>query len=184
MLVVFHNFTFPANTPLYPSYNYIQEYHAAFAKHNHLYDHIRLNHSVESAEWRGNSTSGHWNVTVQYPQHKVQQHWYPFHKAKHERASASQTFRIDHLVVAVGHYHYPNVPSWPGQKEWLGASPDHEMLHSIYYRRPEAYSGRTVLIVGGGASGRDIASQIGPLSRKVSTGLQVHLQPSSAHSVC
>jgi cation diffusion facilitator CzcD-associated flavoprotein CzcO len=41
-------------------------------------------------------------------------------------------------------------------------------LHSVWYRKPDRYANRTVIVVGSGASGRDAASQITGYARKVS----------------
>ena len=80
---------------------------------------------------------------------------------------------FDHLIVANGHNHYPNIPKWNGTDEWLAntpaGTPQREIIHSIYYRHPERYTNRTVVIVGAGASGRDAALQVGKIARVVST---------------
>lgn len=79
---------------------------------------------------------------------------------------------FDHLVVANGHNHYPYIPTWPGQDAWLNAEttdgPQREILHSIFWRNGTKYEGRTVLVIGGGASGRDAALHTAPFARKVS----------------
>ncbi|KAF8269762.1 hypothetical protein EI94DRAFT_1699223 [Lactarius quietus] len=67
--------------------------------------------------------------------------------------------RFDHLIVANGHFHYPYEPRSKGNRcGKLGAG--REIHHSVYYREPEVYRGHNVLIVGGSASGRDIAQQV------------------------
>lgn len=80
---------------------------------------------------------------------------------------------FDHLVVANGHNQYPSIPTWPGQDEWLKNSPSsgpkREILHTVFWRDPSRYAGRTVVVVGGGASGRDAALHTGPVARKVRT---------------
>jgi cation diffusion facilitator CzcD-associated flavoprotein CzcO len=58
--------------------------------------------------------------------------------------------RYKGVVCAVGHNWDPIVPDYPGRF-------DGEEYHSFYYRSPVEFSGKRVLIVGGGNSGCDIA---------------------------
>jgi cation diffusion facilitator CzcD-associated flavoprotein CzcO len=79
--------------------------------------------------------------------------------------------RFDHVIVASGHNHYPHAPTWEGVEGWLDntpqGTPKREIIHSIYYREPERYRGRTVVVLVAGGSGKDAAQQIAPLARKV-----------------
>lgn len=151
--MTYPKFPFPPNTPLYPTHEHIERYHQDYADHFNMTPYIKFNHTVVSTNWVGNSTVGHWNVTIR------------------DHKEHSQQRAIDHLVVASGHNHYPHAPQWPGQEEWLNNSPiaghEREILHSIWYRSPERYSNRSTIVVGSGASGRDAASQISEYARKV-----------------
>lgn len=57
-----------------------------------------------------------------------------------------------HLVVATGLNDVPNRPSWPGRESFPGA-----VLHSSEYVNGERFRGRSVLVVGFGNSGGEIA---------------------------
>jgi putative flavoprotein involved in K+ transport len=59
------------------------------------------------------------------------------------------------LVVATGIVSNPSVPDLPGQDRFRG-----RIFHSVEYRRPEAYMGRRVLIVGAGNSAAEIAAEL------------------------
>ena len=59
------------------------------------------------------------------------------------------------VVVATGKYRTPVIPSWPG-KEGFGG----DLVHSSEYRNARPFRGRSVLVVGPGASGLEIATQI------------------------
>lgn len=151
--MTYPGFTFPPGTPLFPLWDYLQQYHRDFAEHFNITSHIHLNRRIIAAGWHGNQSLGRWEVEV----------------ARTDRPSDVTEHRFfDHLIVANGHNHYPRVPHWDGENEWLAntpqGSPKREMLHSIFYRDPEYYVNRTVVIVGGGASGRDAALQVGPLT--------------------
>jgi cation diffusion facilitator CzcD-associated flavoprotein CzcO len=153
--VTWPDFPYPAGTPLFPSHEHIHAYQRRYASHFHLAPHIYLNHTVLSTSWVGTSSHGHWNVTT-----KIRTDGSVFDK------------RFDHLIVAIGHNQYPYSPTWDGVEGWLDNTPPgcpkREILHSIYYRTPEPYRGRTVLVIGNGGSGADVAAQIAPLSKKVS----------------
>lgn len=152
--MTYPGFTFPPNTPLFPTHEYVWQYHVDFAKNYNLTSYIHLNHTVLAAGWSGTRTHGKWVVDIALSELQDGQ-------------KLRKTF--DHLVVANGHNHYPRVPHWPGENDWLAGTgkgaPERELLHSIFYREPERYINRTVVIVGGGASGRDAALQVGPLTK-------------------
>jgi indole-3-pyruvate monooxygenase len=61
-------------------------------------------------------------------------------------------FRSSHVVVATGFNAVPVSPRWPGMETFSG-----EILHSAAYRRPDAWTGQRVLVVGSGNSGAEIA---------------------------
>ncbi|KAH9487022.1 Flavin-containing monooxygenase FMO GS-OX3 [Psilocybe cubensis] len=143
--MAYPGFPFPPGTPLYPSHEYIEAYHRRYAQHYKLLDYISFNHKIQQATWSGSPENGYWNLTVTNAAGHI------FHK------------KFDHLVVASGNHHIPRIPVWKGQDKWLSNAPQNQtrkILHSVYYRKPEAFTGLNVLIVGNGASGRDAASQI------------------------
>ena len=70
----------------------------------------------------------------------------------------------DAVLVASGHYTVPTIPDIKGIAHW------HEInqgviSHSKYYRRPDSYTNKKVIVVGNSASGVDIASQIASVSK-------------------
>ena len=56
------------------------------------------------------------------------------------------------VILATGYNRVPLLPRWPGRKEYRG-----EILHSARYRNAEPFRGRSVLVVGSGNSGAEIA---------------------------
>ncbi|KAH6689624.1 thiol-specific monooxygenase [Plectosphaerella plurivora] len=65
----------------------------------------------------------------------------------------------DAVVVANGHYSTPFIPEVPGMEAFHAAHPG-VVTHSKNYRRPEAFAGQRVVVVGNGPSGLDLARQI------------------------
>ncbi|KZT04455.1 FAD/NAD-P-binding domain-containing protein [Laetiporus sulphureus 93-53] len=151
---------FPPGTSLFPSWEAVQQYHVDFAESFDLMPYIRLNHTVVSAQWHGHGEFGDWHVEVHSPSPDAD---------PSEEVVLKRTF--DHLVVAAGHDHYPHVPTWTGTSDWLAnsnsGSSRRRIVHSIYYRHPEEYANQSVVLVGAGASARDIALQVGSLAKMV-----------------
>jgi hypothetical protein len=56
------------------------------------------------------------------------------------------------VVVATGHNHTPHLPSWPGADGFTG-----ELLHASRYRNATPFAGRSVLVVGCGNTGAEMA---------------------------
>jgi cation diffusion facilitator CzcD-associated flavoprotein CzcO len=59
------------------------------------------------------------------------------------------------VMVATGLDQAPIVPDWPGRESFRG-----ELLHSSEYRNPRPFAGKSVLVVGPGSSGMEIAHEL------------------------
>lgn len=66
--------------------------------------------------------------------------------------SGGETYRTQHLVIATGVNRVPNIPAWPGQETFTG-----EIVHSRFYKNAEPYAGKSVLVVGFGNTGAEVA---------------------------
>ncbi|KAK7559274.1 hypothetical protein IWX92DRAFT_385179 [Phyllosticta citricarpa] len=66
---------------------------------------------------------------------------------------------FDAVVVANGHFFVPFIPDSPGIKEWHEKYPG-SITHSKFYRNPEAFKDKKVIVVGNSASGIDIGTQV------------------------
>ncbi|KAM6501917.1 hypothetical protein JOM56_001894 [Amanita muscaria] len=146
--MTYPNFPFPAGTYLYPSHEHIEAYHVRYAHRYNLLPHIRFNHRVLITSWIGAPDNGFWNITF----------------SNHKNETHHQAFR--HLVVASGINRIPRILTWLGQAEWLTNSTGlrREIVHSAWFRRPETYSNKSVLIVGYGPSGQDETALVAPLA--------------------
>ncbi|MBD0329060.1 MAG: NAD(P)/FAD-dependent oxidoreductase [Thermoleophilia bacterium] len=65
------------------------------------------------------------------------------------------TWQAEAVVVATGHYDVPVVPDWDGRAEFAG-----RLLHSSAYTSGSDFAGRSVLVVGLGNSGAEIAADL------------------------
>lgn len=66
--------------------------------------------------------------------------------------TANQTFVSNNVVVATGHTRVPVVPTWPGLYRFGGP-----VTHSSEYRNGYPYAHQSVLVIGFGNSGAEIA---------------------------
>ncbi|KAI8969403.1 hypothetical protein BD414DRAFT_471171 [Trametes punicea] len=139
-LMSYTSFPFPPETPLFPSASTVLAYLHDYAKTFELYAHIRFNIPVLSVHW--NTDSQKWDVTV----------------------SDNEVLQFDLIIVANGHYRIPRIPSTKGLDAWRARG---KVTHSAWYRRPEDYTGPKILVVGGGYSGLDVASETRPFAIEV-----------------
>jgi cation diffusion facilitator CzcD-associated flavoprotein CzcO len=72
-----------------------------------------------------------------------------------EVATADGPIAARAVVVATGLNRKPFVPDWPGIESFEG-----ELFHSSEYRNPRPYLGQSVLVVGSGNSGAEIATDL------------------------
>ncbi|KAL8639705.1 MAG: hypothetical protein Q9228_003289 [Teloschistes exilis] len=70
----------------------------------------------------------------------------------------------DAVAIASGHHYVPILPDISGIRLWNKAYPN-LISHSKYYRTPDMFKNKKVVVVGNSASGLDIATQIGLVSK-------------------
>jgi cation diffusion facilitator CzcD-associated flavoprotein CzcO len=69
--------------------------------------------------------------------------------------TSADELRAPQVVVATGLDRAPLVPDWPGREAFEG-----RLLHSSEYRNPGPFEGKSVLVVGPGSSGMEIAHEL------------------------
>jgi cation diffusion facilitator CzcD-associated flavoprotein CzcO len=145
-LMGFSDLPWPETAQLFPKHaqvqNYIEDYSADV---RHL-----INFQTQVIDLHQNHPSGSWTLKTR-----------PI--TRHANAEVEE-HTFDAIVLANGHFNIPYIPSVPGLAAWSTAHPN-AITHSKFYRLPEAYTSRKVIIVGNSASGLDIASQIAPFSK-------------------
>ncbi|KAF8218214.1 hypothetical protein K438DRAFT_1657096 [Mycena galopus ATCC 62051] len=73
---------------------------------------------------------------------------------------------FDAIVVATGRYNAPNIPPISGLEDWAEKFPE-SIIHSRQYRRPQPFTSKTVLVVGGATSGVEISREINLHAKKI-----------------
>lgn len=74
--------------------------------------------------------------------------------SEHLPTGESRVEEFDHIVVATGHFSFPNVPDFPGIETFPG-----NVRHAHDFRGAEGLEGHDVLVIGSSYSAEDIGSQ-------------------------
>ena len=128
-------FPMPEDYPDYPSHWQIAEYFDTFVDHFGLRE--RISFRTEVTKVLAAPTGGY-DVTVR----------------EREHAREAVVHHYDHVIVANGHHwdaRWPE-PGFPGAESFPGTQ-----LHAHYYRTPEIFEGKRVVVLGIGNSATDIA---------------------------
>lgn len=142
-LMRFSDTPFPEHLQLFPKHQDVENYLVQYSRDvQHL---IHFQTQVVSVR---PTLVGKWHVTTS------------------DLLSGQQTTILyDAVIVASGHFAVPYVPAIPGLEDWNAAYPG-AISHSKFYRRPENFRNQKVIVVGNGASGLDIGSQIAQYCRQ------------------
>ncbi|KAG2755889.1 FAD/NAD(P)-binding domain-containing protein [Suillus brevipes Sb2] len=136
-IMAYTSYSFPNETPLFPSAHVVQTYLESYAACFNLVPLIKFDTTVLDARWE----STQWTVTLSDGGHSA----------------------YDHLIIANGHYHLPRIPEVPGLADWMKNG---RASHSAWYRKP-IFLGDKILVVGDGPSGQDIAAEMCTVSSVV-----------------
>jgi hypothetical protein len=83
------------------------------------------------------------------------------------RTSARDEFTARTVVIATGIVSNPFAASIPGRDRFGG-----RIIHSVEYRRPEAYVGRRVLVIGAGNSAGEISAELASAGATVTVSVR------------
>jgi len=148
-LMAFHSFpwsrSFSGDDRRFPGHAEVRAYLHSFAEAFSLLPLVRFRTRLQAAA----AVRGGWELTLEPPD-----------------AAPPETLTVDCLCVCNGHYSEPRSPPVPGLAALAAARPG-LVTHSHTYRKPEEWRGRSVLVVGGAASGEDLARELAPLARRV-----------------
>ncbi|KAF2469618.1 flavin-containing monooxygenase [Lindgomyces ingoldianus] len=144
-LMGFQDLDWPADSQLFPKHETVLEYIEEYARD--IQDLISYETQVINVEPADEEYGGKWTVKTRY------------------LPSNEETEEVfDAVVVANGHFIVPYIPDIPGIAEWHKRFPG-SITHSKYFRTPEEFAGKKVIVVGNSASGIDLSSQIADLSQ-------------------
>ncbi|GFZ50283.1 hypothetical protein JCM24511_08039 [Saitozyma sp. JCM 24511] len=154
--MAFKDFPYPPGTDMNISHTLISSYLRSYVEKFGLDRLASFNTRVEKIERLHAPGKPRWRLTLR----RVEQ------VGEGVLSEQFWTEDFDAVTVATGHYNAPYIPSLAGLDAW-GKKWPARIHHSQGYRIPEPYAGQTVLIVGIGTSGIDIAQDLSPHVKKI-----------------
>ncbi|XP_077185907.1 uncharacterized protein LOC143833686 [Paroedura picta] len=148
-VMAFPDFPFDPSLPSFVHHSAMLAYLESYAEQSGIKDHIRFRWQVDDVQpvpGEQDTTSG-WDIKA-----TVRGSGSTRHVSEH----------FDAVMVCTGHYTIPWIPPIPGLDSFQG-----RLLHSHSYRLPEPFAGLTVVLVGAGPSGVDLALQLSPVAARV-----------------
>ncbi|XP_072317869.1 uncharacterized protein [Eucyclogobius newberryi] len=148
-VMMFPDFPFDPDLDSFISHREVLVYLQKYCKNFSIGPNIRFNTAVECVR----------PVVMETADRKSKTEW---EVTSSDGAGSKRTERFDSVFVCSGHYSDPHIPDISGLQHFRG-----EVLHSHSYRRPEAFSGQTVVVLGARASGIDISMELSTVAHKV-----------------
>ncbi len=149
----------PAHLPDYPSHWQIARYFDDFVDHFGLRERIRFRTEVVKVA----PGAAGYDVTVRS-------------RNEHGEISEPETSSYESVVVANGHHWDPRwpEPSFPGSETFPGTQ-----IHAHYYKTPDAFEGKRVLVLGIGNSATDIAVECSRVAERTYLAMRrgAHIVP-------
>ncbi|CAL1572558.1 unnamed protein product [Knipowitschia caucasica] len=148
-VMAFPDFPFELHLNSFLPHHEVLRYLQKYCDHFDVGPHVRFNTAVERVR----------PVVMETTDGKQRTEW---EVTSSERSGSERTERFDAVFVCSGHYSVPHVPEIPGLQHFRGS-----VLHSHSYRRPEPFSGQTVLVLGARNSGIDICMELSTVAEQV-----------------
>uniref|UniRef100_A0A1I7XX52 Flavin-containing monooxygenase n=1 Tax=Steinernema glaseri TaxID=37863 RepID=A0A1I7XX52_9BILA len=146
-MTAYSDFPPPKDAANYMHNSELLKYFRSYADHFDLVKHIRFRHEVLQIERTDKfKETGKWRITYNDLE-KSEIHGEEF----------------DGVMVCSGHHTTPHLPEpFPGQDKFKG-----KIMHSHDYKAPKGFEEQTVVVVGIGNSGGDVAVELSKITKKV-----------------
>ncbi|KAI1902796.1 hypothetical protein AGOR_G00019750 [Albula goreensis] len=146
-VMMFPDFPFDPLLPSFLPHQEVLRYLQSYSQHYGVTPHIRFETAVEEVK----------PVTMETGEGKV-----TWEVTSSGGRYGRRTETFDAIFVCTGHYSDPYLPSIPGLEHFKGT-----LLHSHSYRKPEHFTGQSVVVLGAGASGLDISIELAGVNAQV-----------------
>ncbi|TKR72296.1 hypothetical protein L596_019768 [Steinernema carpocapsae] len=146
-MTAYSDFPPPKEAANYMHNSELLQYFRAYANHFDLLKHIRFHHEVLQVERTEKfAETGKWRISY-----------------KNLDANETHKEEFDGVMVCSGHHTEAYWPDpFPGQNSFKG-----KIMHSHDYKMPKGFEDQTVVVVGIGNSGGDIAVELSKITKKV-----------------
>ncbi|EDO32019.1 predicted protein [Nematostella vectensis] len=146
-MMCFSDFPIPKDYPPFMHHSYVMKYFHLFARHFDLYKYIRYRTKVlEVKKTDDFNDTGNWELSYVSLEDTT--------KVKREVFNG--------VMVCVGHHSKPYWPVFPAMHKFCGVK-----MHSHAYKDFRGFEGKTVVVIGVGNSGGDIAVELSRHNCKV-----------------
>ena len=188
---------FPAGTAVYPHRQIVHDYLVEYERVNGLRRLIRFESTVrrvEASSSAGGGTGGGFEVYYSRPAALPPPEDAAVVESKEDGDAMEYVQQFDAVCVCSGHFSVPFYPPIPGLIPPKSAppleslSPSHPsrtgpplIMHSVHYRTAGSFVGLTVLVLGSGHSGTDIAGELCDTARRVYISSRKPLHDDSIH---
>ena len=142
--MAFSDFPPPKEFPIYMHNSQVLEYYKLYMRKFDLEKYIQYNTEVNQlTKSKDFEETGCWDVQTQC-------------------AGVEYHTTFDAVMVCTGHFSEKLQPHFLGEESFPG-----KIIHSLDYRHPQGYEGKTVLVIGIGNSGADISAELSHVTKKV-----------------
>ncbi|XP_031441259.1 flavin-containing monooxygenase FMO GS-OX-like 4 [Clupea harengus] len=145
----FPDFPFESHLPSFVHHTEVRKYLEKYCDHFKIRDHIQFETTVDVVVpvgvengWQGLA----WDVTT----------------SDGIDPSTAVESRFDAVMVCNGHFFEPYIPAIPDLEKFTGT-----VMHSHTYRSAEPFAGKSVVVLGAGLSGLDIALELSSANAEV-----------------
>ncbi|KPP71664.1 dimethylaniline monooxygenase-like, partial [Scleropages formosus] len=145
----FPDFPFDKHLPSFVHHTEVRKYLEQYCDHFHLRDHIQFGTIVDLVKPKKVKDGWHglaWDVTT----------------SNGLDPSTSVTEEFDAVMICNGHFFDPYIPPIPGMDKFSGM-----LMHSHNYRSAEPFAGKSMVLLGAGLSGLDIAMELSSVNAEV-----------------
>jgi len=150
------DYPMPADWPEHPPHELVWQYLQCYARHFELYADVQFNTTIARIEpVAGSREQGAWSKDPAPSDLRAPCSMLRASSGWDVLLADGKRRRYRGVVIANGHNWDPRWPDYPGS--FTG-----ELLHSAQYKSAEVCRGKRVLVVGGGNSGFDIATDVAP----------------------
>ncbi|KAI5060438.1 hypothetical protein GOP47_0024858 [Adiantum capillus-veneris] len=153
----FYSYSFDRNphwSSMYADRSEIHQYIKDCAIRHGVLPHVRFNTVVTAAIW--DAAESVWHVKMEESVADKS------HDVDHPPSSVTSTIKAQFVVRAVGPFHAPQYPEIKGMEKFKGPA-----FHSSYWDASVDFAGKTVAVMGTGASSIQIVPSIAPIVKKL-----------------
>ncbi|KAG9324530.1 hypothetical protein KVV02_006024 [Mortierella alpina] len=144
----YSDFAIPIDWPTHLPHQKVARYFDMYAEHFQLREHIRFGARVVDVR-ELHDENNRWVVR-----------WHPVASPAALEETEIKEEIFDYVMMCSGHHWKPRYPEFPGMDPSAPDTYTGDQIHSHFYRQTDVYRNKTVVVVGLGNSGVDLAVEL------------------------